>query len=91
LYTDRKKKSTPLTRGVNLSVGRQAQASQPAAGRRNKLLADVHTPVVLTLQWVRGGGEPWMRVQVGQQPAHMMPGTLALFEAILRIKGWDKL
>lgn len=90
LYASQQKKSSPLTRGVNLSVGPKGQTRQPAAGRQLSRSADVHQALPLTIQWVKGGGEPWVRVSVPLQRARMLPGTLALWEAILIIKGWDR-
>jgi hypothetical protein len=90
LYAHPWRKSMGLTRGVNLPVSRQARGTQPAAGRPLGSSADVHAPVTLTLQWAKGGGEPWVRVSTYDGVTRTIPGTKALWEVVLIVKGWDR-
>lgn len=90
LYAHPWRKSMGLTRGVNLPVGRQARANQPAAGRQLGSAPGVHDDLAVTLRWMRGGGEPWVRITSASGQSRMIPGGRSLWEVILIMRGWDR-
>jgi hypothetical protein len=70
--------------------GVASKPSSPVRASVSSRPAELRAPITITCWWLGGRAEPWIGVRCGEWNV-TLPGTLTVWELILRTKGWEPL